>query len=125
MSKLSKSKIILLSGIIVVVSLGVIITISCLYDSEYSFMSGICQHVLPESTKIIDITESPCRTGYTLIGDICEPTPPGYVETRNRCEIAVGSREAAGVDQNYILELEKCKIIFTLQNLVNFTKMFN
>ena len=52
---------------------------------------------------------SPCGDGYTLIGDICEPIPAGYVETRSECEMAVDSREAAGVEQNYAMEIAKCR----------------
>ena len=50
-----------------------------------------------------------CGEGYVLIGDICEVAPDGYVETRSECEIAVDSREAAGVEQDYMAELEKCR----------------
>lgn len=53
--------------------------------------------------------ESPCGNGYSLIGDICEPTPKGYVETRSQCEMGVDSREAAGVEQDYQTELKKCR----------------
>ena len=52
---------------------------------------------------------SPCGSGYSLIGDICEPTPKGYVETRSRCEMRVDSREAAGVEQDYAAERAKCR----------------
>ena len=52
---------------------------------------------------------SPCGDGYSLIGDICMPTPEGYVETRSECEIGVDSREAAGVEQDYQAELAKCR----------------
>lgn len=51
----------------------------------------------------------PCKEGYSLIGDICMPTPEGYVETRNECEMGVDSREAAGVEQDYAAELAKCR----------------
>ena len=51
----------------------------------------------------------PCGPGYSLIGDICEPTPEGYVETRSRCEMGVDSMEAAGVEQDYAAEIEKCR----------------
>lgn len=51
----------------------------------------------------------PCAKGYSLIGDICQPTPEGYVETRTECEMGVDSREAAGVVQNYQEELAKCR----------------
>ena len=50
-----------------------------------------------------------CGEGYSLIGDICEPTPEGYVETRSECEMGVDSLEAAGVEQDYQTELEKCR----------------
>lgn len=53
--------------------------------------------------------ESPCGKGYSLIGDICEPTPEGYVETRNACEMGVDSMEAAGVEQDYAAEIAKCR----------------
>ena len=53
---------------------------------------------------------SPCGIeGYALIGDVCQPAPDGYVEDRTECEMAVDSREAAGVDQDYSAELEKCR----------------
>lgn len=53
---------------------------------------------------------SPCGAeGYALIGDTCQPAPEGYVETRTPCEMAVDSREAAGVDQDYLAELERCR----------------
>ena len=52
---------------------------------------------------------SPCGEGYSLIGDICEPTPEGYVETRNECEMGVDSMEAAGVEQDYAAEIAKCR----------------
>ena len=53
---------------------------------------------------------NPCGIeGYALIGDVCGPAPEGYVETRTPCEIAVDSREAAGVDHDYQAELEKCR----------------
>lgn len=52
---------------------------------------------------------SPCGEGYSLIGDICMPTPEGYVETRNECEMGVDSMEAAGVEQNYAAEIAKCR----------------
>ncbi len=35
-------------------------------------------------------------------------TPEGYVETRSACEMRVDSMEAAGVEQNYPEEIEKC-----------------
>ena len=52
---------------------------------------------------------SPCGDGYSLIGDICMPTPEGYVETRSECEMGVDSMEAAGVEQDYQAELAKCR----------------
>lgn len=53
---------------------------------------------------------NPCGIeGYALIGDICMPAPEGYVETRSECEMDVDSREAAGVEQDYQAELEKCR----------------
>ena len=55
--------------------------------------------------------DNPCGIeGYAMIGDICEPAPEGYVETRSDCEIGVDSREAAGVEQDYQAELEKCRL---------------
>ena len=60
----------------------------------------------------ITVTEddlSPCGKGYSLIGDICESTPEGYVETRSKCEMGVDSMEAAWVEQDYQSELEKCR----------------
>ena len=54
--------------------------------------------------------DNPCGIeGYALIGDVCGPAPEGYVETRTPCEIAVDSREAAGVDHDYLAELERCR----------------
>ena len=53
--------------------------------------------------------DSPCEEGYYLAGDICDKMPPGYVEARNECEMGVDSMEAAGVDQDYNAELEKCR----------------
>ena len=44
----------------------------------------------PQAT--ITVTEgdlSPRGNGYSLIGDICEPIPEGYVETRSKCEMGV------------------------------------
>ena len=53
---------------------------------------------------------NPCGIeGYALIGDICMEAPEGYVETRSECEMGVDSREAAGVEQDYQAELEKCR----------------
>ena len=52
---------------------------------------------------------SPGGDGYSLIGDICMPTPEGYVETRSECEMGVDSMEAAGVEQDYQAELAKCR----------------
>ena len=54
-------------------------------------------------------TVMPCDEGYYYLGDTCEKAPPGYVETRNECEIGVDSREAAGVVQDYTQELELCR----------------
>ena len=51
----------------------------------------------------------PCGEGFYLSGDICEPAPPGYVETRSECEMAVDSMEAAGVEQDYMAETAKCR----------------
>ena len=51
----------------------------------------------------------PCGEGFYLSGDICEPAPPGYVETRSECEMAVDSMEAAGVEQDYAAEIAKCR----------------
>ena len=62
-----------------------------------------------ETVTVIDGGGGPCGEGYSLIGDICEPTPEGYVETRSECEMGVDSREAAGVEQDYQAELEKCR----------------
>ena len=50
-----------------------------------------------------------CAEGYVLVGDICDVAPAGYVETRSECEAAVDSLEAAGVEQDYMAELEKCR----------------
>ena len=44
-----------------------------------------------------------------MSGDVCEPAPPGYVETRSECEMAVDSMEAAGVEQDYMAETAKCR----------------
>ena len=63
----------------------------------------------PPQETVIDGGGGPCGEGYSLIGDICEPTPEGYVETRSECEMGVDSREAAGVEQDYQAELEKCR----------------
>ncbi len=52
---------------------------------------------------------NPCGDGYYLMGDICEPAPTGYVETRSECEMAVESMEAAGVEQDFMAEIEKCR----------------
>ena len=52
---------------------------------------------------------SPCGDGYSLIGDICMPTPEGYVETRSECEMGIDSMEAAGVEQDYAAEIAKCR----------------
>ena len=57
----------------------------------------------------VESKDSPCEEGYYLAGDICDKMPPGYVETRNECEMGVDSMEAAGVKQDYQLELEKCR----------------
>ena len=55
--------------------------------------------------------DNPCGIeGYALIGDICGPAPEGYVEERSECEMGVDSREAAGVEQDYQAELEKCRL---------------
>lgn len=51
----------------------------------------------------------PCGEGFYMSGDVCEPAPPGYVETRSECEMAVDSMEAAGVEQDYMAELAKCR----------------
>ena len=51
----------------------------------------------------------PCGDGFYLVGDICEPAPPGYVETRSECEMAVESMEAAGVEQDFAAEIAKCR----------------
>ena len=51
----------------------------------------------------------PCGEGYFLLGDICEPAPEGYIETRTPCEIGVDSLEAAGVEQDYLAELARCR----------------
>ena len=52
----------------------------------------------------------PCGEGYFLLGDICEPVPEeGYIETRTPCEIGVDSLEAAGVEQDYLAELARCR----------------
>ena len=64
---------------------------------------------LQATTAVTDGDLSPCGKGYSLIGDICEPTPEGYVETRSKCEMGVDSMEAAGVEQDYQFELEKCR----------------
>ena len=61
------------------------------------------------TVTVVDGSGGPCGEGYSLIGDICEPTPEGYVETRSECEMGVDSREAAGVEQDYQAELEKCR----------------
>ena len=63
----------------------------------------------PPQETVIDGGGSACGEGYSLIGDICEPTPEGYVEARSECEMGVDSREAAGVEQDYQAELEKCR----------------
>ena len=62
-----------------------------------------------ETVTVIDGGGGPCGEGYSLIGDICKPTPEGYVETRSECEMGVDSLEAAGVEQDYQAELEKCR----------------
>ena len=49
-----------------------------------------------------------CGDGFYLVGDVCEPAPPGYVETRSKCEMAVESMEAAGVEQDFAAEIAKC-----------------
>ena len=59
---------------------------------------GIPKSDQQETVTVIDGGGSPCGEGYSLIGDICEPTPEGYVETRSECEMGVDSREAAGVE---------------------------
>lgn len=69
--------------------------------------------VISQSQAAITVTDDddlyPCGKGYSLIGDICQPTPDGYVETRSKCEMGVDSMEAAGVEQDYLAELEKCR----------------
>lgn len=105
MNKSSKPKIILLSAIIIAVFLVVIFTfINPQCDFECLIGGGM-------STGPSELSpyKSPCRSGYSLIGDVCEPTPEGYVETRNPCEMAVDSMEAAGVSQNYAEEFDKCR----------------
>ena len=76
--------------------------------ARYSLIGDICE---PTPEGYVE-TRSECEMGvegYSLIGDICEPTPEGYVETRSECEMGVDSREAAGVEQDYQAELEKCR----------------
>lgn len=51
----------------------------------------------------------PCGDGFYLVGDVCEPAPPGYVEARSECEMAVESMEAAGVEQDFAAEIAKCR----------------
>jgi len=56
-----------------------------------------------------DAGTGPCGEGFYMSGDVCEPAPPGYVETRSECEMAVDSMEAAGVEQDYMAELAECR----------------
>ena len=70
---------------------------------------GVTITLLQTTMPVTEGDLSPCGKGYSLIGDICEPTPEGYVETRSKCEMGVDSREAAGVEQDYQAELEKCR----------------
>lgn len=56
-----------------------------------------------------DAGTGPCGEGFYTSGDVCEPAPPGYVETRSECEMAVDSMEAAGVEQDYMAETAKCR----------------
>ena len=63
----------------------------------------------PSPPSVVSEPGTICAEGYFLLGDICEPAPPGYVETRTPCEIGVDAQEAAGVEQDYLAEREKCR----------------
>ena len=61
------------------------------------------------TVTVIDGSGGPCGEGYSLIGDICEPTPEGYVETRSECEMESTAGRLPGWNRDYQAELEKCR----------------
>lgn len=105
------AKWLMIVGIAQTAVIGVGITVASEADEVALFETRYGDAAYPPASVWVEEEEGiwgPCGEGYVLIGDICDIAPDGYVETRTECEMAVDSREAAGVEQDYMAELEKC-----------------
>lgn len=98
-------------GIAQTAVIGLGITVASEADEVALFETRYGDAAYPPGSAWVEeaVDASPCGEGYVLIGDICDVAPDGYAETRNECEMAVDSLEAAGVEQDYMAELEKCR----------------
>ena len=104
------AKWLMIVGIAQTAVIGVGITVASEADEVAMFETRYGDAAYPPAAEWVeDDGWGSCGEGYVLIGDICDVAPDGYVEARSECEMAVDSREAAGVEQDYMAELEKCR----------------